>query len=197
MTKKQKEDKKKKNRTAVFWVLGLGTAGVIGYQVFKHKKGSSSSGSSTNNSTTGLYSGGRGLRNNNPLNLINTSINWQGEVPFSQKQDADFEEFTSPFYGIRANLLNFYNYLGSSGMKLEDIIWRWANGTKGAKPQPYIDFVVSNTRFNPTTVITRNINYQDLWAIFRAMAIFENGSKFQPEVNNLESDFSRAFDNLN
>lgn len=46
----------------------------------------------------------RGLRNNNPGNLILTSIGWDGKIPNAQNTDGTFEQFTSANYGIRANV---------------------------------------------------------------------------------------------
>ena len=43
----------------------------------------------------------RGLRNNNPLNIIkNKNINWQGEVKPST--DPNFAQFETLEYGLRA-----------------------------------------------------------------------------------------------
>lgn len=54
----------------------------------------------------------RGLRNNNPGNLIKTSITWKGKVPHTQNTDPYFEQFTAhegkPGYlwGIRAMFID-------------------------------------------------------------------------------------------
>jgi hypothetical protein len=44
----------------------------------------------------------RGIRNNNPGNLILTNIPWQGKIPNSQNTDGHFEQFNSFIYGTRA-----------------------------------------------------------------------------------------------
>lgn len=44
----------------------------------------------------------RGIRNNNPGNLIKTNINWQGKLPHQQNKDRRFEMFIAPVYGVRA-----------------------------------------------------------------------------------------------
>lgn len=44
----------------------------------------------------------RGIRNNNPGNLVITSIDWLGKVPADKNTDGRFEQFISPEYGIRA-----------------------------------------------------------------------------------------------
>ena len=44
----------------------------------------------------------RGLRNNNPGNLVKTKITWDGEIPHAQNTDGHFEQFYELRYGIRA-----------------------------------------------------------------------------------------------
>jgi hypothetical protein len=44
----------------------------------------------------------RGIRNNNPGNLIYTNIKWNGKLPKEQNKDRRFEMFIAPEYGIRA-----------------------------------------------------------------------------------------------
>ena len=41
----------------------------------------------------------RGIRNNNPGNLVKTSIQWKGKVKGS---DSRFETFANIYYGVRA-----------------------------------------------------------------------------------------------
>lgn len=45
----------------------------------------------------------RGLRNNNPFNLVKTSILWKGKVP---GDDPKFETFSSVEYGLRAGMMD-------------------------------------------------------------------------------------------
>jgi hypothetical protein len=55
----------------------------------------------------------RGIRNNNPGNLRLTRTPWQGQKP--EQADADFAEFVSPLYGLRAlmkTLLAYYHRHG-------------------------------------------------------------------------------------
>lgn len=44
----------------------------------------------------------RGIRNNNPGNLVKTSIPWQGKIPHSQNTDSRFEQFVDLRHGVRA-----------------------------------------------------------------------------------------------
>ena len=71
----------------------------------------------------------RGLRNNNPLNIVKGN-NWQGER--SPQKDKVFEEFESMQYGVRAGFKILRNYItGYHGLSakcntIEKIITRWA-----------------------------------------------------------------------
>ena len=51
---------------------------------------------------TYLSSSPRGIRNNNPGNLIYTNIKWNGKLAKEQNKDRRFEMFIAPEYGIRA-----------------------------------------------------------------------------------------------
>ena len=65
----------------------------------------------------------RGERNNNPGNIVKSSIAWQGKVPGN---DPTFETFDTPGNGIRAiarNLLAYYN----RGLRtVHDVIYTWS-----------------------------------------------------------------------
>lgn len=56
-----------------------------------------------------LSSAPRGIRNNNPGNLIFTNINWTGKLPKEQNKDRRFEMFIAPEYGIRAMIKDLKN----------------------------------------------------------------------------------------
>lgn len=56
-----------------------------------------------------LSSAPRGIRNNNPGNLIFTNINWTGKLPKEENKDRRFEMFIAPEYGIRAMIKDLKN----------------------------------------------------------------------------------------
>lgn len=67
----------------------------------------------------------RGIRNNNPANLIYSGIPWQGKIPYAQNLDwsgnpsnivRHFEQFTNMGYGIRAAAMDIVNDYYSDGM---------------------------------------------------------------------------------
>lgn len=67
----------------------------------------------------------RGIRNNNPANLIYSGIPWQGKIPYAQNLDwsgnpsnvvKHFEQFTDLAHGIRAAAMDIVNDYYSDGM---------------------------------------------------------------------------------
>ncbi|WP_430933991.1 hypothetical protein [Saccharicrinis sp. 156] len=55
-----------------------------------------------NGGNTYLSNAPRGIRNNNPGNLIYTNIKWNGKLSKEQNKDRRFEMFKAPEYGVRA-----------------------------------------------------------------------------------------------
>lgn len=62
-----------------------------------------------NGGSTYLTNSQRGIRNNNPGNLVATSIKWQGKIPKEQNKDRRFEMFIAPEYGVRAMIKDLKN----------------------------------------------------------------------------------------
>ncbi|MEN0037460.1 MAG: hypothetical protein AAGC78_10335 [Cellvibrio sp.] len=48
----------------------------------------------------------RGIRNNNPGNLIITNIKWNGKIPLDKNTDGKFEQFIDAHHGIRAMFMD-------------------------------------------------------------------------------------------
>ena len=65
----------------------------------------------------------RGIRNNNPGNIVRTSGAWEGEVA---GQDAKFKSFATPEQGIAAVGRNLLSYEGKGLNTISGIINRWA-----------------------------------------------------------------------
>ena len=67
----------------------------------------------------------RGLRNNNPLNIIKSeNINWKGEVKPST--DRNFAQFETKEYGLRAALCLLRTYYNKHGCRtVRQIVSRW------------------------------------------------------------------------
>lgn len=117
----------------------------------------------------------RGLRNNNPGNLIASTITWQGKIPLSKNTDLNkkFEQFENVHYGIRAMLKDLINDINKGQNTLKLLITEYAppkeNDTKA-----YIDSVARTLGVTPTQRLTQ-INSKFLLNLVRAILKVELG----------------------
>lgn len=116
----------------------------------------------------------RGLRNNNPGNLVLTAIKWQGKIPNAKNTDKHFEQFTTLVYGIRAMLKDVINDIKKGKNTVRKLINEYAppheNDTKA-----YIDHVAKVLGVSPDTKLTR-INGQFLLLLAKSIITKENQS---------------------
>lgn len=113
----------------------------------------------------------RGIRNNNPLNIKEPKGGgdfWVGEL--DTDPDATFEEFVAPEYGYRAAKRVIDSYRRRGVKTLAAIISTFAPSSENLT-FAYISSVSNRTGFAHDRVISDS----DLPALFRAMAIHENG----------------------
>ncbi len=68
----------------------------------------------------------RGIRNNNPGNLIRTSNKWIGKIPYDQSTDTKFEQFVSLEYGVRAMILDLINDINKGKNTIRKLISEYA-----------------------------------------------------------------------
>lgn len=117
----------------------------------------------------------RGLRNNNPLNIRISSIQWQGKI--AENTDGAFEQFISIEYGLRAGLVNIRTYIKRDRLdSISVIIPKWAPALDGNDVRAYVR-LVSNKSGVPAT---RRLSYNDrfeLCHIVWAMAWVECGQE--------------------
>lgn len=114
----------------------------------------------------------RGIRNNNPGNLVITSIPWQGKIPVSQNTDGHFEQFTSVAYGIRAMALDIMNDINKGLNTLQALIYEYAPPHEN-NTQAYIDSVATQTGISPSAPVPMDTT--TLAAIIKAKINVENG----------------------
>lgn len=118
----------------------------------------------------------RGIRNNNPLNIIKGN-NWQGER--NPQTDKRFEEFESMEYGIRAGFIIMRNNMKESLPKyrqcntLRKLITRWAPPSENNTAK-YIEFVSKKSGLHPDEEI-RYREKKKMCAICDAMIRMECG----------------------
>ena len=89
----------------------------------------------------------RGMRNNNPLNIIkNKNINWKGQL--CNSTDPTFLQFDTMANGLRATLKLLHTYYAKHGCDtIRKIVARWAPETEN-QVAAYINTVCKLTGWN-------------------------------------------------
>ena len=116
----------------------------------------------------------RGIRNNNPLNLIISNNEWLGKV--TENTDGHFEQFISIVYGIRAAIMNARTIIRRNkpcSVWVLVKIWAPPNENNTAS---YIITVCKKVKCNPADVINPN-DKSLLLRVLWAMAYVENGQE--------------------
>jgi len=129
----------------------------------------------------------RGIRNNNPGNIILTNENWLGKVPNSQNTDGHFEQFTEIRYGIRAMMRNIISKVNKGNNTVTDLISvlspAFENDTAG-----YVATVANTLGISPTIAI--ELSQESLIAICKIIVTVENGQQYSKLITN--SDYRDA-----
>lgn len=115
----------------------------------------------------------RGVRNNNPGNIMKGGDNWQGEV---QGNDPRYATFATPEAGIRAMGKTLLTYQEKHGLNsVEAIIARWAPATEN-NTAAYVATVAKEMGVKPDAAL--NLRDGDTLAkLTRAMIRVENGNQ--------------------
>lgn len=118
----------------------------------------------------------RGIRNNNPLNIVKGN-SWKGER--ANQTDKRFEEFESMAMGLRAGFILLRNYIEGTKTRptkfntIRKIIARWAPPSENYT-QRYIDNVCKWSGLLPDEVVQFR-ERRKMVAIVQAMAKMECG----------------------
>jgi hypothetical protein len=116
--------------------------------------------------------GVRGWRNKNPMNVKDSSINWDGET--GENLDTTFEEFENHSDGIRAGAKLLINYQGMYGINtVEGLISRFAPPSDNNPTNDYSAFVADAVGVEPTQVIEVKTHLVEL---VKAIISFELGA---------------------
>lgn len=118
----------------------------------------------------------RGLRNNNPGNIIHTANGkllapYIGEV--RPTIDSRFRTFKTMVYGYRALILLLHTYIKRGNNTIEKIINTWAPPIENATSN-YIKTVVFKTGINKDTII-KITDTDKIKSIAKAISEVENG----------------------
>ena len=118
----------------------------------------------------------RGIRNNNPLNIVKGN-SWKGER--ANQTDKRFEEFESMAMGLRAGFILLRNYIEGTKTRptkfntIRKIVSRWAPPSENYT-QRYIDNVCKWSGLLPDEVVQFR-ERRKMVAIVQAMAKMECG----------------------
>jgi len=112
----------------------------------------------------------RGIRNNNPGNIvISSQNNWEGAIPIDINTDGKFEQFKTYAFGVRAMIVLIQNYMNKYKLNtLEAIVYRWNEGNPN-----YVKYVSEKTGVAPNTKITAS--KETIRKLVQGIADFENG----------------------
>lgn len=107
--------------------------------------------------------------NNNPLNIRNSSIKWEGQ----EDKHGAFCSFKSIDYGLRASVLLLKAYKTKHGLNtIKGVVRRWAPPHEN-NTEAYIRRVCSMSKLTPTQDIWKSP--EALYEVVRAMSILECG----------------------
>lgn len=115
----------------------------------------------------------RGLRNNNPGNLIRTTIAWQGKIPHPKNTDKNFEQFENVHFGLRAMLKDLINDINKGKNTVKLLITEYAPPSEN-NTNAYINSVAKTLGVSPTQRLTQ-INSKFLLNLVRAILQVELG----------------------
>lgn len=116
----------------------------------------------------------RGVRNNNPGNIVAGTTRWDGEI---EGADPRYASFASPEAGIRALGRNLLSYQAQGVDTVQGIVTRWAPATENPDVQSYVENVAKKLGVNPT----EPLNLKDRKVLTTlATAIIEQENGKQP-----------------
>ncbi len=115
----------------------------------------------------------RGIRNNNPGNIIITSITWQGKVPVAKNTDGTFEQFYTIEDGVRALMRQLVNNINSGYDTVYTLIHKYSPEFEN-NTSAYINSVVSMIGMGINEVL--DIYQETIVSLAKAIIYVENGS---------------------
>jgi len=116
----------------------------------------------------------RGIRNNNPYNIKQSTQQWKGKILFSE--DSVFEQFETMEYGIRAGLIILRTYIERYKLHtIEEIIKRFAPSNEN-DTEAYIRAVCRDTGFDRDTILFFDL--EDMLPLAMAIIKHEQGGLF-------------------
>lgn len=123
----------------------------------------------------------RGIRNNNPLNIVHAKHNkWIGECPVVKIVEPRFCRFESMKWGFRAAAITLRSYINKYKRNtIEKIICAWAP-TNENNTEAYINAVCDKTEMKRNEPLLFE-NQIAMLKIISAMCCVENGNDWDPQ----------------
>lgn len=113
----------------------------------------------------------RGLKNNNPGNIVKDRQVWSGEVVPST--DVRFKQFKTRAHGYRAIFVNLSSYISKGHNTIQKIITRWAPAFEN-NTASYIAHVAAMSGIGKDVVINAD-NSVAMIELAKAISKIENG----------------------
>jgi hypothetical protein len=115
----------------------------------------------------------RGLRNNNPGNLIRTANAWQGKLSYKDSKDEKFEQFIDIKHGVRAMIKDLINDISKGKNTVKKLIYEYAPPNEN-NTQMYINSVSKSIGIKEDEII-KTVNNEFLTLLSRAIMKVELG----------------------
>lgn len=135
----------------------------------------------------------RGIRNNNPGNLVVTASTWLGKIPKYNNTDKGkkFEQFENIAYGIRAMLRNLVTHIDRGENTIRKLINTYAPPVEN-DTEKYIKDVASSVGLSADQTI-KSVDSNLLFLLAKAIVKKENGNDSKYVT---DSDIKTAISNL-
>jgi hypothetical protein len=131
----------------------------------------------------------RGIRNNNPGNLVKTSIPWQGKV--SPSTDSRFEQFEGFVWGLRAKIRDIVGDIKNKNQNtIRKLITAFAPPFENNTAN-YIQRVSAYTGIGADTLLTGS--KEEIRKLSKIICVVENGNP-QPKIGRTEWYDDATFD---
>lgn len=129
-----------------------------------------------------------GIRNNNPGNLVYTTIAWEGKISYANNRDwagtptnivKKFEQFKELRYGIRALMRDIYSDYRKGLTTVKALITEFAPHFEN-NTDSYINTVVNSIGGN----IIGELTQDKMIALCKAIILVENGPGYTSYITN-------------
>jgi len=121
----------------------------------------------------------KSVRNNNPGNIRDVGIAWEGRVG----SEGGFVKFDTPAMGVRAMTKNLYTYQNRGLTTVNQMITRWAPPSDNNPTNSYIDYVANQMGVDPNQSINLESNPSLTQSMINSMIQFEGGSEASSYFN--------------